>query len=92
MFIIEIPRKHLSSKEEKTGVRMYFDVQLNDQDGKPGPRVNGFRLVGKEGRFFLGFPSIVGKDGKHYPAFIPTKDLSETIQIKAEQEYAQAKG
>ncbi len=87
---IEIARKFVSTKKQDAGVKMYFDAQVDTIMGDevvPGPRVNGFRLVkGKKGNF-LGFPSIVSKDGTRYPSLIPPRKMSEAILARAEQEY-----
>lgn len=88
MFVVKIPRQHLSPRGE-TGVKMYFDAELVEPGAEKGHRINGFRLVERNGKSFLGFPSSVGKDGKRYPSFIPTKELSEAIQVAAEMVYGQ---
>jgi hypothetical protein len=84
MYTIGIPRKHLSTKGTD-GVKMYFDLEIGINGHTI--RANGFRLVEKEGKSFVGFPSVMGKDGKRYPSFIPPKDMSEAIQVRAEQIY-----
>lgn len=84
MYTIGIPRKHISTKK-RDGVKMYFDLEIGI--GGTTLRANGFRLVEKDGKSFVGFPSIVGKDGKRYPTFIPPKDMSNAIHVRAEQVY-----
>jgi hypothetical protein len=88
MYKIEIPRKHISTRKED-GVKMYFDVSL--VLGETTVRANGFRLVEKDGKSFVGFPSILGKDGKRYPTFIPPREISDAIQVRAEQLYQLSK-
>jgi hypothetical protein len=88
MFKIEIPRKYISQKGQGNNVKMYFDVKI--AIGESSARINGFRLVEQDGKNFVGFPSVAGKDGKRYPSFIPSRDMTDAIQVRAEQEYALA--
>jgi hypothetical protein len=91
---IKIARKHVTGS--KTGVLMFFDVEVNyagyvldikkDSDGLINIfRASGFRLAKNKKGIFLGFPSSIGKDDKRYPSFKPSLELSEAIQAAAEQ-------
>jgi hypothetical protein len=87
MWAIKIPRMHATGSD--AGVLMFFDVEVLEKGTEDGFRASGFRLVRNAGGTFLGFPSVIGKDGKRYPSFTPSRSMAQAIQARAEQELQQ---
>lgn len=64
----------------------FLDVQTED-----GITIKGFRLVNGSGGLFLSAPDEKGKDGKYYERVILPKEMKETLEKLAVEEYEKAK-
>lgn len=60
----------------------FFDVQTND-----GIVIKGFRLVNGTNGMFISAPDEKGKDGKFYETVILPKDMKDSLQKMAIEEY-----
>lgn len=64
----------------------FFDIQTEE-----GIIIKGFRLVNGSNGLFAASPDEKGKDGKYYETVIVPKDLKESIQAMAIEEYNKVK-
>lgn len=65
----------------------FFDIQTDE-----GIIVKGFKLVNGANGLFAGAPSEKGKDDKYYDSVIVPKELKESLQTMAIDEYNKLKG
>ncbi len=81
---MKISRMHPFQGDTKTVA--YFDIQTDE-----GIIVKGFRLVSGSNGLFASAPSEKGKDDKYYDSVIIPKELKESLQTMAIEEYNKAK-
>jgi stage V sporulation protein G len=60
----------------------FFDVETSD-----GIIIKGFRLVNGSNGLFLSAPNEKGKDGKYYDKVILPKDMKDSLEKIAIDEY-----
>lgn len=64
----------------------FFDAQTDD-----GIIIKGFRLVDGSNGLFVAVPSEKGKDGKYYETVIVPKEIKNSLQDSAVEEYNKSK-
>lgn len=70
----------LTNSSGKTAA--YFDIETPD-----GIVIKGFRLVQGSNGLFISAPDEKGKDGKYYDKVILPKEMKETVEKLAVEEY-----
>jgi DNA-binding cell septation regulator SpoVG len=71
----------LSNSSSKTTA--YFDVETSE-----GIIIKGFRVVNGSNGLFISSPDEKGKDGKFYDKVILPKDMKESLEKMAVEEYS----
>ncbi|MBM4176977.1 MAG: hypothetical protein FJ213_12530 [Ignavibacteria bacterium] len=81
---MKISRMNLFAGDSK--LVAFFDIQTEE-----GIIIKGFKLVNGANGLFVGAPSEKGKDDKYYDSVIIPKELKESLQTMAIEEYNKAK-
>ncbi len=66
-------------------VAAFFDIQTTD-----GIIIKGFRVVNGSSGLFVSSPNEKGKDGKYYETIILPKEIKESLEKNALEEYKRA--
>lgn len=82
---MKISRMNLFEGDSK--LVAFFDIQTEE-----GIVAKGFRLINGPNGLFVGAPSEKGKDDKYYDNVILPKELKESLQTMAIDEYNKLKG
>jgi len=69
-------------KNSSTKTAAYFDIQTPD-----GIVIKGFRLVNGSNGLFISSPDQKGKDGKYYETVTLPKEIKDSLQILAVEQY-----
>lgn len=74
----------ISKLTNKSGSKTeaFFDIQTDD-----GIVIKGFRIVNGANGLFISSPDEKGKDGKYYETVILPKEIRETVQKLAIEEF-----
>lgn len=64
----------------------FFDVQTDDEI-----IIKGFRIVNGTNGLFISLPDQKGKDGKFYDTVILPKEMKDSLEKLALEEYSKAK-
>jgi stage V sporulation protein G len=75
----------LNNSSSKTAA--FFDVETSD-----GIIIKGFRIVNGTNGLFISNPDEKGKDGKFYDTVILPKEMKESLEKLALEEYNKSKG
>jgi stage V sporulation protein G len=65
----------------------FFDIQTDD-----GITIKGFKVVNGSNGLFVSSPSEKGKDGKYYETVILPKEMKDSLEKLALEEYDKTKG
>jgi len=65
----------------------FFDIQTGD-----GITIKGFKIVSGSNGLFVSSPNEKGKDGKYYETVILPKDMKDSLEKLALEEYDKTKG
>ena len=60
----------------------FFDIETDDEI-----IIKGFKLINGTNGFFISSPDDKGKDGKYYESVTLPKDMKNTLQSMAIEEY-----
>ena len=63
----------------------FFDIQTQD-----GIFIKGFRIINGSKGFFISSPDEKGKDGKYYETVILPKEMKDSLEKLALEEYNKA--
>lgn len=69
-------------KSSNTKTSAYFDVETSD-----GIIIKGFRVVNGSNGLFISSPDEKGKDGKFYDRVILTKEMKDSLEKMAIEEF-----
>ncbi|RPI73066.1 MAG: hypothetical protein EHM47_06870 [Ignavibacteriales bacterium] len=64
----------------------FFDIQTND-----GITIKGFKVVNGSNGLFVSSPNEKGKDGKYYETVILPKEMKDSLEKLAVDEYNKSK-
>ncbi len=79
---MKIVRMNRLPQEGNGKLVAFFDVQTNDEIV-----IKGFRIVNGSSGLFVSSPDEKGKDGKYYETVILPKEMKESLQQMALEEY-----
>ncbi len=65
----------------------FFDIQTDD-----GITIKGFKIVSGSNGLFVSSPNEKGKDGEYYETVILPKDMKDSLEKIALEEYNKTKG
>lgn len=60
----------------------FFDIQTEE-----GIIIKGFRLVNGANGLFISAPNEKGKDGKYYDSVVLSKEMKDSLQTQAIEQY-----